>query len=261
MIRNLEKANSFSVPDSNTEEVEDFRGDVVLNSVNFKYSESDVFALTDINLNVFSGTSLGLIGPSGGGKSTLADLILGMFPPNSGTIKISGHDPAATSKRWPNKVAYVPQQVFLVRGTIKKNLSIGFEISDFTDQDYWKALTLANLEEFVGTLAEGLDTLIGEGNLKVSGGQRQRIGIARALLTEPKLIILDESTNALDGESEAEISRMIENLKGNCTVIIIAHNLSTIKSLDRIAYIENGKIIASGSLNEVISAIPNFKIK
>jgi ABC-type bacteriocin/lantibiotic exporter with double-glycine peptidase domain len=261
MISNLEKANSLSVPDSNTEEVEDFRGDVVLNSVNFKYSETDVFALTNINLNIFSGTSLGLIGPSGGGKSTLADLILGMFPPNSGTIKISGCDPAATSKRWPNKVSYVPQQVFLVRGSIKKNLSIGFEVSDFTDEDYWRALNLANLEEFVRTLTDGLDTLVGEGNLKISGGQRQRMGIARALLTEPGLIILDESTNALDRESEAEISRTIENLKGNCTVIVIAHSLSTIKSLDRIAYIENGKIVASGSLNEIINTTPNFKIK
>jgi ABC-type bacteriocin/lantibiotic exporter with double-glycine peptidase domain len=106
-----------------------------------------------------------------------------------------------------------------------------------------------------------LDTLVGEGNLKISGGQRQRIGIARALLTEPELIILDESTNALDRESEAEISRTIENLKGKCTVIIIAHNLSTIKALDRIAYIENGKIIASGSLDEINNTIPNFKIK
>lgn len=261
MIHNLEKTNSFSALESNTEEVEDFKGDVVLKSVNFKYSETDVFALSDINLNVFAGTSLGLIGPSGGGKSTLADLILGMFPPNSGTIEISGRNPAATSKRWPNKVSYVPQQVFLVSGSIKKNLSIGFEINDFTDQDYWRALTLANLKEFVRNLTEGLDTLVGEGNLKISGGQRQRIGIARALLTEPELIILDESTNALDRESEAEISRTIENLKGKCTVIIIAHNLSTIKALDRIAYIENGKIIASGSLDEINNTIPNFKIK
>ena len=231
---------------------------VVLQNVSLKYPNAADFAIKNIDLDVEAGKVVALVGPSGAGKTSIVDVILGVIDPSSGQVQISGKVPSEAITLWPGALAYVPQDVIISRGTIRENVVIGFPVDESNDDDIWKALEVAELSDFVRSFPTGLDTEVGERGAKISGGQRQRLGIARALFTNPKLLILDEATSALDGETEANIAKSIQRLKGNVTVIMIAHRLSTIRDADLVVYMDRGSIIATGTFEEVRSKVEDF---
>lgn len=235
-----------------------FVGSVEVSDLTFNYSDDSSAGLFDVNLNVQAGKSLAIVGSSGAGKSTLVDVILGVLQPASGQILISGLPPMSAITRWPGAIAYVPQDISLIDGTIRQNITLGFSDSEFSEELIWNAIDGASLRKFVSKTSSGLDTQIGDEGTNLSGGERQRLGIARALLMNPKLLILDEATSALDGETEAEISQAIQSVKGKVTVIMIAHRLSTVQNADVVVYLEHGRIMQSGTFSEVRKEIPNF---
>lgn len=235
-----------------------FTGDVSLMGVSFRYPGSTSFAIEDITLRVESGTSLALVGTTGSGKSTLADLVLGVLLPDTGQVSVSGQEPTVAASMWPGVMAYVPQDVGLVSGTVFDNVALGIPSSAVTAEMVWEALDRACLAEFLIGYREGLETTIGEHGVKLSGGQRQRLGIARALLTHPKLIVLDEATSALDAETEERVGRTIRSLSGEVTVIVVAHRLATIRNCDQVCYLEQGRVAALGHFDQVRVDSPAF---
>lgn len=237
---------------------EGFSGTLLLDKLSFKYPGATSDAVKNITLQVEGGKSVAIVGPSGAGKTTLVDLILGIFPPDSGNVFISGTPPLQIFAEFPGAVSYVPQDVFLSNRTIRENVSLGFNSSITSDAEIWNALEGARLADFVRKLPEGLSTPVGENGAKLSGGQKQRIGIARALFTNPKLLVLDEATSALDGQTENEVTEAIQDLRGQVTVIMIAHRLSTVRNADLVVYIDNGEIIAQGNFDEIRKKVPNF---
>jgi ABC-type multidrug transport system fused ATPase/permease subunit len=202
--------------------------------------------------------SVAIVGSSGAGKTTLVDLLLGVIEPDSGTIGISGLTPKLVVSKWPGAIAYVPQDVAISNGTVRENVALGFPARVATDELVWGAIDLAQLRTFVSELQSGLDSQVGERGARISGGQRQRLGIARALFTKPKLLVLDEATSSLDGQTEADISDAIQGLKGSVTIVMIAHRLSTVRNADLVIYLHEGKILAQGSFEDVRNSVPNF---
>jgi ABC-type multidrug transport system fused ATPase/permease subunit len=187
------------------------------------------------------------------------DILLGVIPCDSGKVKISKLDPSDAVMKWPGAIGYVPQDVQIIDATVRDNISLGYKLFDESDENYWSALHSAGLELEIRNLPDGLDSYIGENGSKLSGGQRQRLGIARALYTKPKLLVLDEATSALDAATESQISISIAGLVGNVTVITVAHRLSTVMNADKIVYMQNGSVLATGSFSEVREKIPNFE--
>jgi ABC-type multidrug transport system fused ATPase/permease subunit len=198
-------------------------------------------------------------GTSGAGKTTLIDLILGLHPNDSDAVKISGLTPLSAYVKWPGAVAYVPQNIIIMNSSIKENVCQGFDFEINDERQIWAALDKAHLGDFVRKLPDGLNTQVGEFGNKLSGGQRQRLGIARALFTSPKLIVFDEATSALDGETEAAISQTLRDLKGECTLLLIAHRVSSIMNSDKIVFMEHGEIIAEGTFDEVVKKSKSFE--
>lgn len=235
-----------------------FSSSLVLESVSFRYPNKDNLAINQVTLSVPEGTFVAIVGGSGAGKTTLVDLMLGVLQPDSGAVLISQKNPSDTVTVWPGAIAYVPQDIVVSSGSIRENVGLGFPSHSITDEMVWSALDSAKLKEFVLSLPQGLDTQVGERGAQISGGQRQRLGIARAMLTRPKFLVLDEATSALDGQIEADISLEIQGLKGSATVITIAHRLSTIRNADIVIYMQEGKIIAQGTFNQVREAVPDF---
>jgi ATP-binding cassette, subfamily B, bacterial PglK len=240
-----------------TFEYRDFYPRITIKDLTFKYPNAEKFALSNISLEIEAGTTIAVVGPSGAGKTTLIDLILGVLDPRSGEISIAGLSPKDSFKKWPGGVSYVPQDVFIFAGTVRENIELGFDQHQ-GEEAVLHALHLAQLDEVILGLPEGINSQVGENGVRLSGGQRQRLGIARALFTKPKLLVLDEATSALDAKTEEGISAAIGSLRGKTTVIIVAHRLSTIKNADRVVYIDNGKIISVGTFDEVKAAVKDF---
>ena len=238
-----------------------FDAEIVITDASFRYQGAESNTLTSINLRVTPGETVAIVGPSGAGKSTLIDLILGIYLPNEGTITIAGRTPAESITEWPGAIGYVPQEVVLMSGSIAANIASGFDNSAVSEQLVKDSIAIAQLEEFVSSLPLGVLTEVGERGGNLSGGQRQRVGIARAMFTKPQLLVLDEATSSLDGQTESEISEAIQGLKGKVTLILIAHRLSTVRKADRIVYLEAGRIIAQGTFDEVRAAVPNFNVQ
>jgi ATP-binding cassette, subfamily B, bacterial PglK len=230
---------------------------VKIKNLNLRYESSD-FSLKDISLEISKGESVAIVGASGSGKTTLVDIILGLIVPDSGSVTISGETPKIAIQKWNGAIAYVPQDVFLINKTIRENLTLGYESVSVPDSSINFALDTASLNDFINTLTNGVDTEVGERGASLSGGQRQRIGIARALITDPYLLVLDEATSALDGETELRIAESINKLKGKCTVIMIAHRLSSIRNADKVVYMDDGRIIAIGTFAQVRTQVPDF---
>jgi ABC-type multidrug transport system fused ATPase/permease subunit len=218
----------------------------------------EISALENISLAVQEGEALAIVGSSGAGKTSLVDVLLGVLPSDSGKVFIAGKPPLEAIATWPGAISYVPQDVTISNGTIRENVGLGYPIEVATDELVWTALEVAQLSDFVRKLPQGLDTPVGERGAKISGGQRQRLGIARAMFTRPKLLVLDEATSSLDGQTEADISDAIQGLKGMVTVVMIAHRLSTVRNADQVVFMEKGKILARGTFEEVRSAVPDF---
>ena len=235
-----------------------FSSAINVTNLNFSYIPEEGPTIVDISFDLSPGKSLAIVGASGSGKTTLVDLLLGVLQPASGAVSISGYRPLDAISRWPGAISYVPQNVSLVEGTIRQNICMGFPEGFIPDEQVLAAIDGASLKEFISNAPAGLNTEVGEIGSKLSGGERQRIGIARALLTNPKLLILDEATSALDGETEAEIAESIQAIKGEVTVVMIAHRLSTVRNADNVLYLEKGKVLSLGTFDYVRASIPNF---
>ncbi len=253
----------------NVNPVEDLRDDVPiehpgfsakieLQNVSFTYPSKLEPAVDSVSLTINKGQVVALVGPSGAGKTTLIDLILGIIEPDKGSISISGLNPLLAISKWPGSVGYVPQDVMISNGTVSENVSLGYPKENVKDDLVWPALEVAQLGTFVKSLPYQLETQVGDRGTKISGGQRQRLGIARAMFTNPQLLVLDEATSSLDGETESQISDAIHHMKGNRTVIMIAHRLSTVREADVVIYLESGRLVASGTFDEVRNQVPNF---
>ena len=239
-------------------EHEGFEANLKVFDLTYRYPNSTNFALQKISFEVENGKHLAIVGPSGAGKSTLVDLILGILTPTSGAIDISGIQPNEAIKLWPGAMAYVPQNISINKGTIKSNICLGYEPEEVSDEKVWESIAGAQLDTFVRSLPLALNSEIDDRGTNLSGGQRQRLGIARALFTNPKLIVLDEATSALDAETEKNISEAISGLHGRVTVVVIAHRLSTVAKADEVIYLDEGIIKAKGSFLEVRNLIPDF---
>jgi ABC-type multidrug transport system fused ATPase/permease subunit len=209
-----------------------------------------------ISIAVIPGQSVALVGRSGAGKSTVADVILGVLQPDAGQVTVGGLPPGEAVRRWPGGIAYVPQDVMLVDDSVRANVALGLPRDAVDDDRVWEALRRARLIDYVLEQTEGLDTQIGERGLRISGGQRQRLGIARALYTRPRLIVLDEATSALDAETEQAITKTLEELEEDVTTVIIAHRLSTVRHADLVVYLEEGRALARGTFDQVCDDVP-----
>jgi ABC-type multidrug transport system fused ATPase/permease subunit len=208
---------------------------------------------------IAAGEFVAVVGPSGAGKTTLVDMILGIKKSEIGNVKIGGQDVSETLDKWPGAISYVPQSVSVFNGSIRENISIGYSADEVADTLIIDSLKFASLYDFILSLDDGINTKIGENGANLSGGQKQRLGIARAMISKPKLLILDEATSALDGQIELDISESLNDLKKEMTLIVVAHRLSTVRKADKVVYLENGKIVCSGTFEEVRKNVPNFE--
>jgi len=250
-INTLKRESEDSQESLQGKGIEAFNNGIFIENLTFAYDGEEV--LSDINLEVEKGSMVAVVGPSGSGKSTLIDLIMGFYKSQNGKVKVD-EDPldSISLRDWRLLTGYIPQQPFLFNASIKENLLWAREGA--TDLEIQEACKLANAEEFIVELKEQYDTLVGERGVRLSGGQAQRICLARALIKKPQLLILDEATSALDSHSELLIQDSIERLTGETTIICIAHRLSTIKKANRIYYLNEGKIIETGTFEELISS-------
>jgi ABC-type multidrug transport system fused ATPase/permease subunit len=235
-----------------------FSADISFNNVSFSYPEGENRILDQVSIQISPGQFVAFVGSSGAGKSTLVDLLLGVLLPDSGEVRISSHDPSISIEKSPGAIAYVPQDVAIAIGTVRENIALGFPNEFATDERINKSLKIAHLETFVDSLENKADTQVGERGAKLSGGQRQRLGIARAMFTNPKLLVLDEATSSLDAETEASVSAAIQSLRGGTTILMIAHRLATVRTADLVVYIAGGRILAQGTFAEVRAAVPDF---
>ena len=237
---------------------EDFVPSVYLKNVEFTYEGDKKWRLDIPLLEIPSGTQVAIVGPSGGGKSTLVDIILGIIEPTKGDVIVSNVRAREAIKKWPGEIGYVPQRITALKGSLLENITLGSSEQEIDSARVRKVVELSHLNLGSNRL-DILEEQITDGGTNMSGGQLQRLGIARALYSNPKLIALDEATSALDGQTEEAISVVINSLKGKSTVLLIAHRLSSVRSADLVIYVENGKILASGTILEVREQVPNFE--
>jgi ABC-type multidrug transport system fused ATPase/permease subunit len=235
-----------------------FNPKIVLNNVSFNYPNSKNSALSNIDLTINAGDFVAIVGPSGAGKTTLVDVLLGVLEPVDGEVRISNLSPLEAISKFQGSISYVPQDVMISNSSIKENVALGFPSDSYEDELVVEALLAAQLNEFVLPGRKIKNTFVGDRGSSLSGGQRQRLGIARALFTKPKLLVLDEATSSLDGKTEADISSSIQALQGKVTVVTIAHRLSTVRNADQVVYLEKGKIVFKGTFEEVRSNVPDF---
>lgn len=235
-----------------------FSGQVEVVDASFRYLDADTSAIDSVSMSVAAGTSVALVGPTGAGKSTLADVILGVLVPASGSVSVGGLVPREAISRWPGAITYVPQSVALVHGSVRENVALGLPRDAISDELVWEALERAHLATYLKTNRESLDTFIGERGFKLSGGQRQRLGLARALYTRPRLLVLDEATSSLDAETESAIVEALDELEGDVTTVTVAHRLATVRRADQVYYLSNGKVQASGTFDHVRRSVTDF---
>jgi ABC-type branched-subunit amino acid transport system ATPase component len=237
---------------------EGFIANIEIVNVSLKYPGKEINAVSNLSLSIDKGEIVAFVGPSGAGKTTIIDILLGILEPDKGRVEINGLSPLDAISTWPGAIGYMPQDILISNGTVRENVMLGFDSNPMHDQRVQSAITIAQLSEFVQALPKGLDQPMGDRGTSISGGQRQRLGIARAIFTAPKLLVLDEATSALDGETEANISSAIQAFRGDVTVLMIAHRLSTVLTADRVVYMDKGEIKAQGSFEEVRRAVPDF---
>lgn len=228
---------------------------IELDQVRFAYPAAHKSALDGMSLTIPKGASVGFIGGSGAGKSTLVDVVLGLLTPTSGAVKVDGVDIQSRLRSWQDQLGYVPQSIYLTDDTLRRNVAFGLPEAEIDESAVLHALRAAQLEEFVSTLPQGLDTLVGERGVRLSGGQRQRIGIARALYYDPPVLVLDEATSALDTATEQGVMAAVNALHGNKTLLIVAHRLSTVAHCDFIFRLEGGHIVESGDASRVLVTV------
>jgi len=251
-------AESTRVDTSQTPQQQNFTPSIEISHLSFKYGVSASKVLDDVSLEIAPGATVAIVGPTGSGKSTLADLMLGVIDADEGEVKIGNLPPREAVRKWPGLIGFVPQVVAMRDASIRENVALGIARDEINDQLVWNALDAAELGEYLRTTRQGLDTEVGERGIRLSGGQRQRLGLARALYSNPKLLVLDEATSALDSETEATIARAIEHLGSDVTRVTIAHRLATVMHANKVVYLENGKILAVGTFEQVREQVPQF---
>ena len=236
-----------------------FDRELAIDEVTLRYDGAEDLALRGIDLRITPGELIGICGPTGGGKTSLVDVMTGLLAPTSGRVTVDGLDLREHARGWQSCLGVVPQTVFLVDDTIRSNIALGLP-NDRVDEDALReAVHLAQLDGFVAALPEGLDTMVGERGVRMSGGQRQRIAIARALYRRPSVLVFDEGTSALDNSTEAELMRDLEQLRGDHTILMIAHRLSTVRNCDRVVYVEDGRVAGLGSYEELAASNDGFR--
>jgi ATP-binding cassette subfamily C protein len=228
-----------------------FQRQIQLSAVRFRYEGAEDDALRDIDLTIARGDSIGLVGPTGGGKSTLADILLGLLEPTEGSVLVDGVDIRGRTRAWQRNVGMVPQSVFLVDDTIRRNIALGVPDAAIEEAQVQTVIDAAQLHDVIASLPHGLDTTVGERGVRLSGGQRQRVAITRALYHDPQVLVFDEGTSALDNQTEAALLETLSALQGERTLVTIAHRLTTVRDCDRILVVDGGRIIDTGTYEEL----------
>jgi ATP-binding cassette subfamily C protein len=235
------------------------RRSIRLEQVSYRYPGADRNAVDGVDVEIGTGESIGIVGPTGGGKSTLIDLVLGLLSPDSGRVLVDDSDIHTQLDGWQRNLGVVPQAVYLLDSTLRRNIALGVADDAIDDARVQEAIRLAQLEPFVAALPKGLDTAVGERGVRLSGGERQRVAIARALYRRPAVIVFDEGTSALDNETESELLRALASLRRGRTLLIVAHRLTTVRDCDRILVVDGGRIIDQGTFDGLIDRSPAFR--
>jgi ABC-type multidrug transport system fused ATPase/permease subunit len=224
---------------------------VVLDNLSFKYPKADQFALRDLTVRVGRGEFVGIVGPTGGGKSTLVDTMLGLLTPTSGRVTVDGVDIRGTEKAWHESLGVVHQTVFLADTSIRRNVALGVPDEEIDDAMVAESIRLAQLEGFVTALPDGLETIVGQRGVRLSGGQRQRLAIARAVYRQPSVLVFDEGTSALDSVTEGALLKALAPLRGQRTIVVVAHRLTTVATSDRVVLIDDGRLVDIAPFDEL----------
>lgn len=236
-----------------------FRRTICVDTVRFRYDGADKSVLDGLSLEIPHGASVGLVGSTGSGKSTLVDILLGLIPPEGGRILVDGVDIAENLGDWQRHIGYVPQSIFLADDTIRRNIALGVEPKDIDEQALRRAAAMAQVLDFIEAQPQGFDTLVGENGVRLSGGQRQRLGVARALYHQPDVLVFDEATSALDNQTESLLAQDLARLSGSKTLIMVAHRLSTLRDCDRIYLLRAGQVVAAGTFAQLLSDCDEFR--
>jgi len=232
-----------------------FKHTIALEHVCYRYPDTEIFALNDVTLTIPRGAAIGFVGSSGAGKSTLVDVVLGLLAPTSGQVKVDGVDIQANLRGWQDQIGYVPQAIFLTDDTVRRNVAFGLPDDQIDGAAVQRAIHAAQLHDFVNSLPQGNNTLVGERGVRLSGGQRQRIGIARALYHDPQVLVLDEATSALDNATEQGVMDAVNALHGDKTLLIVAHRLSTVAQCDHLYRLEQGRVVDAGSFEGIAKTL------
>ena len=251
--------NDVAKRSDTTETVIVFNKVIELKNVYYQYPSAYRLALNDISIKITQHYSVGFVGPSGAGKTTLVDIILGLLPPTQGKVLVDGKDIQDNLASWQRRIGYIPQNIYLSDDTIRCNIAFGLPDEQIDEEKVWSAIESAQLEELVNSFSDKINTFIGERGIRLSGGQRQRIGIARALYHNPEVLVMDEGTASLDSETEREVMKAMRRLSGKKTVIIIAHRLSTVKNCDLLYFVSDGKVVNYGTYDELLINSADFK--
>lgn len=256
----LDTVNEFKTPTAASNGPDFLTGDIVLERVGYRYPSAKTPTVANLSVRIAEGSRVAFVGPSGAGKSTIIALLLGLLRPTEGSIRAGDVEIAHAFATWRKGLAFVPQSIFLLDDTIRTNVLFGTASNGHSrEADVWEALEVAQLADFVRAQPKGLDTPVGENGLSLSGGERQRLGIARALFSKPKVLILDEATASLDTITEQKLTRNVLDRCKGMTLVVVAHRLSTVRDCDRIYYLEGGRVAASGRYDELLNSSPGFR--
>lgn len=257
----LQREQSVSKLPMGRKAVSTLRDSIALRDVSYTYPGSGQAALQTVSIEIKVGETVGIVGSSGSGKSTVVDVLLGLLQPDNGVVQMDGRDIREDMAAWHGIVGYVPQSIYLIDDSLRRNVAFGVPEDDIDDSAVMRALSFAQLDEFIAGQPDGVNTFVGERGVRLSGGQRQRIGIARALYHDPPVLVLDEATSALDVPTEAEVMKAVAALQNSKTIVIVAHRLSTVEQCDRLYRLEGGRVVHAGTPAEVLDRFVSTAIE